>query len=319
MGYDLTRFEGAVDEELLCPICGSILEEPVQTAKCEHAFCKLCIKQWLRHQSTCPVDRGPMDIKDLTNVPRILKNLLSKLSVRCDHVEYGCHMVVRLEHLNAHSKDCEFNPKRPIVCSLGCNVAITKLELKDHNCIRELRKIINDQQSKIFDLSSEVTRQKADLAICISDLRTLKGFAAKYFRVNAADPSSSNFSSLMSENDEVFRWSMTLLPKKVTKWGGIISTPDAQLQTSIRRALVESNCPTNLLTQLMKNAHEHLWPPGLNTLETRQLNRNHYDRFVCKGVSNKQAVLILACDNAHMPDNLITEPGCLFIFAHGVE
>jgi hypothetical protein len=30
MGYDINRFEGSVDEELICPICSQILEEPVQ-------------------------------------------------------------------------------------------------------------------------------------------------------------------------------------------------------------------------------------------------------------------------------------------------
>jgi E3 ubiquitin-protein ligase NRDP1 len=30
MGYDLTRFEGEVDEELICPICSGVLEDPLQ-------------------------------------------------------------------------------------------------------------------------------------------------------------------------------------------------------------------------------------------------------------------------------------------------
>lgn len=30
MGYDLNRFEGYVDEELVCPICSGVLEEPLQ-------------------------------------------------------------------------------------------------------------------------------------------------------------------------------------------------------------------------------------------------------------------------------------------------
>ena len=30
MGYDLARFQGDVDEELICPICSNVLEEPVQ-------------------------------------------------------------------------------------------------------------------------------------------------------------------------------------------------------------------------------------------------------------------------------------------------
>ena len=30
MGYEVTRFHGDVDEELLCPICSGVLEEPLQ-------------------------------------------------------------------------------------------------------------------------------------------------------------------------------------------------------------------------------------------------------------------------------------------------
>lgn len=32
MGYELTRFQGDVDEELICPICSGVLEEPVQVS-----------------------------------------------------------------------------------------------------------------------------------------------------------------------------------------------------------------------------------------------------------------------------------------------
>lgn len=30
MGFDVNRFHGDVDEELLCPICSAVLDEPVQ-------------------------------------------------------------------------------------------------------------------------------------------------------------------------------------------------------------------------------------------------------------------------------------------------
>lgn len=32
MGYDLNRFQGDVDEELICPICSGVLEDPVQAS-----------------------------------------------------------------------------------------------------------------------------------------------------------------------------------------------------------------------------------------------------------------------------------------------
>jgi E3 ubiquitin-protein ligase NRDP1 len=87
----------------------------------------------------------------------------------------------------------------------------------------------------------------------------------------------------------------------------------------IKRALIETNCPANILNDLMSNAHERSWPQGLNTLESRQVNRAQYSNFVCKRVPNKQAVLILACDNRHMTNSMVVEPGAILIFAHGVE
>lgn len=121
------------------------------------------------------------------------------------------------------------------------------------------------------------------------------------------------------DDDDIVRWSTTLPIAKVIRWGGIISTPDTVLQTVIKRALIEHGCPSSILNQLMENAHEKNWPLGLSTLENRQINRAQYANFVCKRVPNKQAVLILACDNRHMPSHMIVEPGNLLIFAHGVE
>lgn len=320
MGYDLNRFEGEVDEELLCPICSFILEDPVQAPDCEHAFCRLCINQWLKLQSICPVDRASILPTDLKPVPRILKNLLSKLKLTCDHASFGCTAYVRLENLSHHSQECEFNPKKPVVCDLGCDILIAKDELKDHNCVKELRKIIDDQQSKINQLSNEVSKQKNDLEIYITELKVLKSFATKIFRTNAIDNNTISFDDFnFRDNDEITRWSSTLNIAKITRWGGIISTPDAVLQAVIKRSLIENNCPSIILNELMENAHERRWPSGLSTLETRQINRNHYIDFVCKRVPNKQAVLILACDNRHMPGHLVVEPGVILIFAHGVE
>lgn len=317
MGYDLNRFEGNVDEELICPICSFILEDPVQAPDCEHAFCKLCINQWLKLQSICPVDRAPIQPINLKPVPRILKNLLSKLRLSCDHASYGCNAFVRLENLSSHSQECEFNPKRPVICGLGCNILIAKDELKTHNCIKELRKVIDDQQSKINQLSNEVSKQKNDLEIYINEFKLLKSFATKLYRTNHANGGFENLS--LRDTDEVTRWSSTLNIAKITRWGGIISTPDAVLQAVIKRALIESFCPPDILNELMENAHERRWPSGLSTLETRQINRNHYVDFVCKRVPNKQAAIILACDNRHMPSHLVVEPGVILIFAHGVE
>ena len=99
----------------------------------------------------------------------------------------------------------------------------------------------------------------------------------------------------------------------------MISTPDAVLQAVIKRALIDSNCPTWLCNELMENAHERKWPPGLSSLETRQLNRRRYEQYNTKRIPGKQAVVVMHLENEHMGDSMTAFPGLVLIFAHGIE
>ena len=139
MGYERSRFQGDVDEELICSICSGVLEEPLRVKKnqkivpaiknshkieqvsltqvyifsfyqistCEHAFCAACIHEWLLRHSTCPVDREPITNDQLKQVPRLLRNLLSRLQIACDNAIYGCQAVVALEQLSNHLQECQ--------------------------------------------------------------------------------------------------------------------------------------------------------------------------------------------------------------------
>lgn len=60
----------------------------------------------------------------------------------------------------SHLEECEFNPKRPLPCEQGCGLVIPKDELKDHNCVKELRKLIETQQQKLNDFQQDLTEQR---------------------------------------------------------------------------------------------------------------------------------------------------------------
>lgn len=75
--------------------------------RCEHSFCKNCINEWLDQQRSCPVDRQSVTSSELKPVPRILKNFLSRLLITCDFADLGCTVVVKLELLETHEKECE--------------------------------------------------------------------------------------------------------------------------------------------------------------------------------------------------------------------
>ncbi|KAK4302261.1 hypothetical protein Pmani_025637 [Petrolisthes manimaculis] len=323
MGFDLTRFQGEVDEELLCPICSEVLEDPLQAPSCEHAFCSGCINEWLSRQQTCPVDRQPITSSQLKSVPRILRSLLSKLYISCDNKPHGCGSVVKLDALGCHLEECEFNPKRPVPCEQGCGLVVPKDELKDHNCLRELRSLIQSQSGKIAELQQELAENKYQLneqkrEIQLLKVHTTTQGSEDFMRaMRISNPQMRAIADQM-EQDEVVRWASCLSRARVTRWGGMISTPDAMLQAVIRRALSESGCPPHIIDQLMENAHERRWPPGLSTLETRQMNRRHYESYICKRVPGKQAVVVMACDNRHMNDDMLLDPGLVMIFAHAV-
>ena len=72
--------------------------------------------------------------------------LLDRLEVTCDNSHFGCEVVVKLDHLSHHLRECEHNPKRLVSCQQGCGLTVPKDEMGDHNCVREMRlaKLITD-------------------------------------------------------------------------------------------------------------------------------------------------------------------------------
>lgn len=324
MGYDLGRFQGDVDEELMCSICGGVLEDPLQAPSCEHAFCASCIHEWLNHQQSCPIDRRNLTPLQLKQVPRILKNLLSKLMISCDNISFGCEAIIRLDSLNSHLTQCQYNPKRPVQCERGCGLVVAFDELTHHNCVRELNAIIQNQNLKIVEIQSQIDDQRQQLNEQRREIQSLKDMMRTVRVVNIPQalppiPDEPQPAALIHQSDEVREWILSLPQARVTRWGGMISTPDAVLQAVIRRALSDSGCPATVISELMENAHERKWPPGLSTLETRQINRRRYEQYSCRRIAGKQAVIIMSCENEHMGEALTLDPGIVMIFAHGIE
>ncbi|NWR09689.1 RNF41 ligase, partial [Paradoxornis webbianus] len=216
MGYDVTRFQGDVDEDLICPICSGVLEEPVQAPHCEHAFCNACITQWFSQQQTCPVDRSVVTVAHLRPVPRIMRNMLSKLQITCDNAVFGCTAVVRLDNLMAHLNDCEHNPKRPVTCEQGCGLEMPKDELPNHNCIKHLRSVVQQQQTRIAELEKTSAEHKHQLAEQKRDIQLLKAYMRAIRSVN---PNLQNLEETIEYN-EILEWVNSLQPARVTRWGG---------------------------------------------------------------------------------------------------
>ena len=112
-GFDESRFETAVSDELKCCICTKVLNNP-RGCPNKHFFCHNCINRHLQNVDFCPVCRETLTPDTLQDPPRALTRSLSELRIHCDYQRQGCKVVVSLGDLQNHvDAECKFNPNAP--------------------------------------------------------------------------------------------------------------------------------------------------------------------------------------------------------------
>jgi hypothetical protein len=109
------QFVDPPDPELICGICKGVLVDPVM-APCEHTFCDKCAATAPKACAICG-EKISTD-KEYRPAPRIVRNMLNNLRVRCLFACHGCGWVSRTEELAPHIAKCDF---RPVMCPFeGC-------------------------------------------------------------------------------------------------------------------------------------------------------------------------------------------------------
>jgi protein-L-isoaspartate(D-aspartate) O-methyltransferase len=161
MGIDSDRFNGDIDDEFKCAICCDVIEDPVQVVSCEHVFCRLCIKQWIEREASCPVDRNTVTVSQLGDASRLFRNLHSRLELKCDFHDNGCDAIIRIEDLRNHVMNCGFNPQSVRECANKCGSVLSRIEESTHNCVDYLKAIIGEKDEKIAYLLSRDEEQES--------------------------------------------------------------------------------------------------------------------------------------------------------------
>ena len=146
-GYEDSRFEKKVDENLHCVICTEVLKDPVQCRRNEHHFCRKCIVEHLKHSPKCPTCQDPLTVKTLAKPQRFLANTLACLKISCDNSSRGCRKVVELGSLATHVASCEFGP---MPCSNDqCEEIISQRDKEIHeNKVCDFRQVKCDYCSQ---------------------------------------------------------------------------------------------------------------------------------------------------------------------------
>ena len=112
-------------KELECPICQSIVSEPLLTT-CGHLFCRECYKK--KKFAHCPICRQEHTTVPDNRTNRIVKNL----RVRCVNHQYGCKWVgdlsAEVQHRTTQGS-CQFEE---IPCPYNCGNTIHRMTKACH-------------------------------------------------------------------------------------------------------------------------------------------------------------------------------------------
>ena len=121
-------------DQLTCPICFSLLNDPVMCSNCETSFCKTCLVSWLTTNEICPL-RCPKVLGKIKDVYLVVKKMMDGLKLKC---KYGCD--VPLLSYNEHVEQCQKHNHEQIKCwNCGKQSLIDDLKIKQEVEVLNLR------------------------------------------------------------------------------------------------------------------------------------------------------------------------------------
>lgn len=113
-----------------------------------------------------------------------MRNMLSKLQIACDNAVFGYSAAVRLDNLMSHLSDCEHNPEWSVTCEQGCSLEMPQDELPNHNCVKHLRSVVQQQQTCITELEKSSAEHKHQLLEQKRDIQLVKAYMRAIRSVN---------------------------------------------------------------------------------------------------------------------------------------
>lgn len=94
-----------VPDDLVCSICMTVPVEP-RITPCSHLFCLTCIRQALRTQNLCPIDRRPCTHGQLKRLDGLSLRIWSGIQVKCGYYENGCAWRGSIADYSSHTENC---------------------------------------------------------------------------------------------------------------------------------------------------------------------------------------------------------------------
>ena len=174
-GYDEERFVTTLNRNFICLICFNVLKDPVLCPRNQHCFCRGCITKHLENAKRCPTCADELTVETLIEAPRMIKDILNELNIRCLYNERGCQEILQLQHIDQHEATCGFTPA--ICTNQGCGVTVNKRDLihhesdvcefqklKCHSC-GEMTKTLADMEKRMANMETNIAKMETTFAM----------------------------------------------------------------------------------------------------------------------------------------------------------
>ena len=124
------EFMDTPPEDIHCPICLLVLQEPYLTSCCGNHFCKKCIERVKGSWQPCPLCKSS---NFTIMLDKFFKRKINELKVKCPNSDEGCEWSGELgdaqKHISPLGGSCCFVE---VSCDYRCGSQVVRRDLKEH-------------------------------------------------------------------------------------------------------------------------------------------------------------------------------------------
>ena len=152
------------------------MKDPVLCPRNQHCFCSGCITKHLKNAKRCPTCADELTVETLIEAPRMIKDILNELNIRCVYNERGCHEIIQLQHLERHEATCGFTPA--VCTNQGCGTTVNKRDLIHHESeVCESRKLkchsCGEMTKTLADIKKRIANVETNMATNMAKMETI--------------------------------------------------------------------------------------------------------------------------------------------------
>jgi chromosome segregation ATPase len=181
------KLEG-IENDITCPICQGIINDPYFCLKCQNNFCNKCIKEWEQKNQNCPFRCNNPEY----TFNRFLNKIFSKLlKFKC---QKGCDEIISYKDVNNHYENCKKEDFKSKYYESQTQVEILKVQIENYNDIQNELNQTQERNEELENELEEVKEEKNSLENKIDELNE---------RIDYLENEPNKLEDLQKENEDL--------------------------------------------------------------------------------------------------------------------